>query len=472
MVSMAMRWAAGLVVLAATWARAGSVEADIRAVLADKALAKAQVGVVVARVTAGETRPAFVFQHNAEMPLIPASNLKVVTTSAALAVLGGDFRFRTVLTRSGNDLHVVGDGDPTLGDPELGEKIGWDYATVFRSWAGELRKAGITSVDNVYVDDSIFDRQFVHPNWPTDQLDEPYVAQVGGLNFHFNTIDIRARAGEGGITSSMTPKTSYVQLTTTARTGSKNAIGATRAQGTNRFEVRGELPRGGDETFLRTIHDPGLYGATVLVEVLREEGIEVKGGVGRSSGMRAKVAAGQLPVLASLETPLGVVLARCNKDSANLYAESLVKRVAAKGTGQPGSWAGARGVVSEWLTRIGVGGGQFTMDDGCGLSRGNRISAEAMVRILAYDFGAPTRDAMLRSMAVGGVDGTLRSRFEGDLRGRVFAKSGFIRGVSTLSGFVQTRGGQWYAFSILMNEVSGVKGLHERIVAAIDARTP
>src|SRR3954469_24360423 len=86
---------------------------DVRVLLQDKTLSKAEVGIEIVRLGA---KPEVLFRHNSDIPLIPASNLKIVTTSAALDRLGPDFKFRTVLARRGDDLILIGDGDPTLGD--------------------------------------------------------------------------------------------------------------------------------------------------------------------------------------------------------------------------------------------------------------------------------------------------------------------------------------------------------------------
>ena len=110
--------------------------------------------------------------------------------------------------------------------------------------------------------------------------------------------------------------------------------------------------------------------------------------------------------------------------------------------------------------------------DGCGLSKKNGISANAIARVLAHDFSSRNRDIFIQSLSVAGQDGTLDNRFkDSDLRGRVMGKSGFINGVSALSGFVHAKDDRWYAFSILMNGVGDVatcKQLQERIVKAID----
>jgi D-alanyl-D-alanine carboxypeptidase/D-alanyl-D-alanine-endopeptidase (penicillin-binding protein 4) len=178
-------------------------------------------------------------------------------------------------------------------------------------------------------------------------------------------------------------------------------------------------------------------------------------------------------MLAVHETPIATVLARANKDSMNLYAEAMCKRLGAAVSKSPGSWENGTAAVAAFLKSCGVDSNEFNIDDGCGLSRKNGISANAMARVLAHTFASKNRDLYIASLSVAGIDGTLDKRFDNsDLRGRVHAKSGFINGVSALSGYLKAKDGHWYAFAILMNGVSDVatcKQLQERIVKALDA---
>ena len=160
---------------------------DVSKALQNKAVKADKLGIEILELGDGSAAPPrTVFEHNATKPLGPASNLKVVTTAAALELLGRDFRFRTMLAvrpvagADGTfDVAIVGDGDPTLGDAEMLSKLGWGVDTVFVNWAGVLKQRGVTRVRNVCVDDSVFDEVFVHPNWPADQQHKRYVAQVG-----------------------------------------------------------------------------------------------------------------------------------------------------------------------------------------------------------------------------------------------------------------------------------------------------
>lgn len=475
-----------LLVVALFCSRAlGDLAGDIRAVLQDRYMQRVDAAVVVwalGRDTGNDNKS--LFEHQPTKPLIPASNLKLVTTGAALSVLKPDFRFQTVLVARASvggafEVAIVGDGDPTFGDLKLLEGTGWNATTVFRTWADLLKKVGITRISRLLVDDSIFDRQFFQPSWPADQENQHYCAQVAGLNLNANTVWFDVRPGKPGEAPSWTikPETGYVTVRNLATTSSKNAVWLARDRGSNQVSLRGECSE--PALGLRvTIHDPALFAGTVALETFRAAGIEVSEGPQRAEDVHAqlKADAGKWKVIAIHQTPLAQVINRTNKDSINLYAESLCKRMGFAATGQSGSWSNGTAAMASYLRSLGIADDQYRLDDGCGLSRKNAISAGAIVRVLADGFHGSASKTFVGSLAVGGMDGTLDNRFGGSLRGRVFAKSGYINQVSALSGYLRAADGNWYAFSILMNDVpSGTNGtakeMQERIVQAIDANT-
>jgi serine-type D-Ala-D-Ala carboxypeptidase/endopeptidase (penicillin-binding protein 4) len=453
---------------------------EVRKALQNKALKPEKVGVEIVRLGETPRQASTVFQHNASTPLIPASNQKLVTTAAAMQLLGRDFRFRTMLTLRGLDVALIGDGDPTLGDAEMLRKVGWDVDSVFQTWAELLKTRNITRIQNLYVDDSVFDEIFVHPNWPVEQQHKRYVAQVGGVNLNVNCVDFFLRITAFGefVTYTTSPATRYITISNVCATGEKNAVWLARQLGGNSIILRGETNASNREPIAVTVHDPPMYAATVLAETFRAAGIRIDGQVVRDTSIRQQVLDATVAPqqrwtpLAIHETPLSTVLARSNKDSVNLYAESLCKRMGHATTGESGSWANGSAAISGYLQALGVRSSEFNLDDGCGLSKKNAISANAIAHVLAHSFAGENRQAFIDSLSVAGEDGTLNRRFrDSDLRGRVFAKSGYVQGVSALSGYVRTRNDQWYAFSIIMNGVSDIataRMLQETIVAAID----
>ena len=466
-----------LVVLLAPCAARADLAADVGNLLADKQLKRAVVGVEIIRLGERPSDDATLFRKEAQTPLIPASNLKLLSTSAALHKLGPGYKFRTSLLAGNGDVAIAGGGDPTLGDSEFLKGTGWNVYTVFESWADQLVKRKITSVRDVIVDDSIFDEEFLHPNWPLDQVHKRYQAEVAGLNLNANVLEFAVRPTSVGQTATYTtnPDTRYAGVRNTCVTGNQNAIWLSREVGTNQIILRGETPGRAQVPVSVTIHDPPMYAGTVFAEVLRRKGIAVSGTVRRDRTLSAQREQRGLKVIAIHETPLTTVLGRANKESVNLYAESLCKLLGRETSGRPGSWENGTAALGAFLQSIGVARSEFTIDDGSGLSKRNAISAEAMAKVLTHNFHSAHRDVFRSSLAIAGVDGTLDGRFRGsDLRGRVFAKSGYVNGVCALSGYVRARDGRWYAFSILMNRVSGLAAMQqiqEKIVKAIDANS-
>jgi len=474
-----MRLLAPLVCLALTPLVRADLHSDIEAVLADKLLHKAAVGVEVVRLgdgagKDGAAKDEVVYQHNAQMPLVPASNLKLVTTAAALERLGPAFKFKTELRLTPeNDLVLIGDGDPALGDAEYLKKVGWKTTTLFEWWAVQMReKQNIRQVRDVLVDDGIFEEQMLHPHWPADQVQKRYVPEVSGLNLNANCVDFQILVGPSGqvVQYAMDPNTRYVMVRNACVAGSQNAIWLSREAANNNIILKGEAKHSTKEPVSVTVHDPALFAGTVLSETLATNGIRREGSVHRDNTLRARNVG---TVVAVHETPLATVLGRTNKDSMNLYAECLCKRLGHESSGKAGSWANGTLAVADFLRQSGIPDDQFHLDDGCGLSKENAVSAHVLAAVLSHQFHGKNKDLYVVSLSIAGIDGTLEDRFKGsDLRGRVVGKSGYVSGVRSLSGLLKTKDGTQYAFSILMNHVPDdptVKILQEKIVKAVDA---
>lgn len=471
-----------IAVVAAPTTRA-DLAGDVHAILHDKILAKADVALCIHRLSTDPQHSAIVYQSNAAVPLVPASNLKIVTTSAALDTLGPGFRFRTALVQRGDDLILVGDGDPTFGDAELLKKSNWGTLTVFQSWAKLLHQRGITHANRVLVDDSVFDQTFVHPDWPVAQQHLRYEAGVGGMNLNANCVDfyLRVSSRDQVVQYTEDPPTSYVTVHNACVAGGENAVWLSRLPGSNDVTLRGQTNTDNDQPISVSVQDPPLFAATVLAETLSASGIRIDKPVDRDLTVRKSLLgltpANGATILAVHETPIAAALARANKDSMNLYAECLCKRLGAATApaGGSGSWQNGVAAVRAFLGKVGVPAAQFHLDDGSGLSHENAISPDALCQVLIYDYFGANRQAFLDSLGIAGVDGKFfQARFANtDLRGRVLGKSGFVNGVSGLTGFVHAKDGNWYCFSILMNGIpnganSVAKTLQERIIEALD----
>ncbi len=444
--------AASLLLAAA--ARADSLDARLNTLLGAALVKNASVSLDVIEITA--KGPVRLFGHNAEMPLGPASNTKLLTTAATFEKYGPDASFKTTLYLSGEDLVLVGGGDPALGDATLSPEE--RLTAPFVAFAQQLKKANITHYRNLVLDDRVFDQQWVHPRWPTDQRLNWYEAGVDGLNFNCNCLDWLPTLGKSGVGIKLMPETRYVSVTNSAKPGKSTVISLLRPATSNVFQLRGTVaanPPAGADPYSVPVYDPGLWTGSVLRDVLEEEGISATGEVRRVTA-EEKIPAGTL--VATHDTPILTTLKRANTNSINMMAECMCKRLGHDATGKPGSWENGTAAVEAYAKSVGVDPAWVSLDDGSGLSNRNKVAARAFTTVLAHVAARPDGEAFIDTLARPGEDGTLLKRFKGmAVAPHVRAKTGHITGVSTLSGYIETgdAGGRRFAFSILVNKYQG-----------------
>ncbi len=474
------------------WSDNAASAADVSSALAQIAessgLARNSIAYCVIDAATGATVAA----RNADAPMAPASNMKVLTTGAALLRLGGEFQFQTRLVASATGegaaqsvrLTVVGGGDPALGDPELLKNCSWvdengvvhqglGTTELLTSWVDGVRSAGITRVSEVVVDARIFESEGFHPSWPAEQAAAPFCAEVWGLNFHANTVDILPRVvGKSATIGVMDPPYDWLP-STAASSGKKSnkAFWVGRVPGSNALSYGGNVVANPKDQLALTVHDTPVLFAELLARRLKAAGIDVQ---------RSRVATASDPtpegttIGAVFQTPIAVVLKRANTDSQNLYAECLFKRMGSAAanhpldsdtilpgpTVRPGSWAnGADALRAIVAQRVDANTAQsWVIADGCGLARENRITATGLARWLrSFAIDAQFAAMYFDSFAVAGKTGTVSKRFNGleKYRTTVQCKTGYIRGVSCLSGRVDSGDGRQFLFAILGNNLSG-----------------
>ncbi|MCC6285531.1 MAG: D-alanyl-D-alanine carboxypeptidase/D-alanyl-D-alanine-endopeptidase [Phycisphaerales bacterium] len=487
---LARAWVFALLLVALGSARAeaddAALLAEVRGLVREARLDGARVGVSIRDLKTGEILAAV----NDRERFIPASNMKLLTTGAALSVLGPDFQFRTEVLVRGESLVLRGSGDPTLGDPEYLDEITprRNVEELLAALADAVATGGVAGVREVVVDDRIFDRQWVHPDWPADQLDRHYCTGVAGLNFHRNIIDFFASpnpAGEGAPSFQTQPVAPWIASDVrvsakTVRSG-KNTFWVRRDEQVDRFTLMGDVRFATEAPERRALHDAPSFAGRLLADRLRQAGVRVGSGdvqrVARLAAEGEDLSGGR--VLAAVTTPVRDVTLLCNRDSVNLYAEALLKRMGREISGERGSWASGAAVLRMVLgERLGPdAAGEVTVSDGSGMSRANQVSPRVMTAWLESIYeDERVGPAFVESLATPG-SGTLERRFrEVRVQNHVAAKSGLLNGVRTLSGYVtEPATGRTLAFSVLVNDLplSGeapqrALRLHERIVAAAD----
>lgn len=461
------------------------VQGQLRQMIDSHDLRDTRVAVMVADLDTGRT----LAQINAHEPMIPASNMKLITTATALDILGPDFLFRTELELVDTDaeaptLVIRGDGDPAFADPVLLEAHSYDVEEVLEHWIEAVREVaeqrGLERFERLVVDDRVLDRNFVHPTWPEAQLNRSYAAEVAGINFYRNCIDIRLlpanRAGEAP-SAEIYPDVPFIRTVNRARTGGDDAYWFSRARQSNRFTFHGSVRNRPWEPTQVTVHDPPMFFGRLLAHRLEEDaGLTIES-VERPEDDQM-LPAGR--ILHRIQTTLDAVLERINRDSQNMFAEAVLKRMGHAVTGAPGSWEnGAAAVRLSLRQRLGPDSALTQVSDGSGFSRDNRTTAAILVNLLHslhHDENAEKTRFFRRSLAVAGESGTLEDRM-GDLDAVVFGKSGYLRGVSALSGYIvlEGEGGaeRTLAFSFLFNGFEPplynhqMKQLQNRMVEAI-----
>ena len=456
---------------------------------------------------------SLMYSRNSRTRLLPASNVKLFTTASALDQLGPDYRYRTTVHVDGairdstlhGDLVVRGTGDPTLGHEDAymesyeNSDDTYDVTAPFRAWADSLKAAGITRINgNIVGDATIFPGPALGRGWSWDNTPYSYSAEISGLVFNRNTVDLTVKGtsiGEPGWIQ-LAPDTDYVEvenqsLTVPSRVDANSDYD--RPLGTNTIRVGTLVPAGSSDDRSMAITDPARYFSHVLREVLTEEGIDVEGG---TVALTSEEDREQVPPYSTLERiashespPLAEIIDLINEDSENLYAEQVLRTL---GTDRPVEDNDLDEDIEPGTAEMGVAAAMRTLKearvdtsaiqwaDGSGLSRHNQKPPLAVAQLLRHMWTHPTsdvRDAFLGSLPVGGEDGTLSHRYRGHAaaRGRVQAKTGTLSNVSALSGYVTTNGGTPLAFVIMcnhhLNDTSRVQDAQDLIVNALARQT-
>lgn len=448
---------------------AARLSGELRALLDGYPRRGARWGVMVVSLDRGDT----LFSAAPDSALAPASNVKLLTSAAALRELGPDYRYRTWVVTDGfvegptlrGDLILYGTGDPGISDRFHASKT-----AVFEGLADQLARRGITTVTGRLVGDaSLLPGPLRPPGWEPEDLNDHFAAAVSALSFNENVVSLRVEpAPAPGLPPTVHTHPDRAGLTVVNQAVTSAGPGVllmVRDEPTDPVVVRGSIRHRSRAQWRElTVPEPAAFAVSVFRSVLESRGIRVMGedAVVRDPAASAvgghpltAPALGHRPrarVLAThVSPPLSDYLAVVNKRSNNLVSELVFRTVGRVVTGDGSPEASARAVAAS-LQRLGVDTAALVQTDGSGLDAGNRARAATFVELLARLASTPDWPAFWATLPEAGNRRELGRMFRTPAAGNLRAKTGTIAGVSALSGVVQSRDGELLAFSILVND--------------------
>jgi D-alanyl-D-alanine carboxypeptidase/D-alanyl-D-alanine-endopeptidase (penicillin-binding protein 4) len=409
-------------------------------------------GVLVVSLSTGDT----LFASNPDLQLLPASTMKLFTSSLALDRFGADGKFETTVLRAGalgsdgvlrGDLVLRGAGDPTL----TGRAEDDGGSPPMDALAQQVAAAGVKHVTGDVVGDaSAFLDGKIPEGWRTRYLNASYAARVSALSFNENKMTIVVRPNGGRAELSFQPPVSGLPIANNVKvtSASGNARIGVHQDSTGRLVVGGWIgAQSRQRAYQVMVEGPELFAAAALRAALTAQGITVDGPVRTGSTPRDAIA------IATFDSPpLQEIVTQMNGESNNHFAE-LLFRDAASSVGTPGSAENANILLRRFLyEKAEVAPTAVFAADGSGLSTLDRVTARAMVKLLGYVRKAPWGSVVEQSLPVAGETETLKHRMRSTAAmGNLHAKTGTTNDVASLGGYVTAKDGEQLAFSFIYN---------------------
>ena len=426
------------------------------------------------------------FARNAHRKFVPASNQKVLVTATAMSLLGPDFRYETEVWATGSRMGSMLDGDLVMlasGDPTFSDRF-WDSGTAaLDAIADTLYRRGVHDVTgSMFVDVSAWDSATVGPTWEVEDLRFAYGSTGGAFAIDEGEIELIVSAGPAvGSPASVawSPRGTSDFVTSrivTAPPDSSTRVRASYHPESRRLTLEGRAEFGQIDTVSVAARDPVRQAAAALGSALGRRGLTFQGGTQVAWTDSVRVGRGCLSglvpecpnaghIFTMVSPPLVDITQQLLERSQNWMAEQLIRTLGAE-RGEEGSWSEGVKVIQDFLVdEVGIDSLDVAPRDGSGLSAYNLVTPRALVRLLTFMANGPNAEAYRGALASPGEEDSTLERRLLDLEGRVFAKTGTISNVNSLSGYLVRDDGSEIVFSILSNG----SGLSSSVVrAAID----
>ena len=441
-----------------------SIDGAISTLAKDSSLKNASISFVVKDLDSN----VIISEYNPNLSLPSASTMKVVSTAAALDILGSYFKFETKIMYDGyidsnnvlhGNIYIKGGGDPTLGSKYFKEK----YGLFMSSWVHEISKLGVDSIaGSVIGDASFFSDEYVASTWSWGDIGNYYGAGVSGLTIYDNTIKFEFSSGplarDSTFVDCFYPYTPDLIIDNRVKASNTKKDLAYIYGGPNNptRTIKGTIPKGQVEYVVKgSIHEPAYVTAFELESALWEYGISVGGNattIRRMKSLGNDFESERKDIFITKSPTLSQIVYWTNLISNNLYAEHLLKHIGVKKYGDGSVFSSTLAVTKYWSSK-GIDMTGFYMNDGSGLSRSNAITASQLVGILEYmKLKSKYSKSFLSSLPVAGKTGTLRSiGKKTKIAGNLKAKSGTMTRIKSYAGYVKSASGRNLAFAIVIN---------------------
>jgi D-alanyl-D-alanine carboxypeptidase/D-alanyl-D-alanine-endopeptidase (penicillin-binding protein 4) len=448
------------------WASTGAeLPAPVAQVIAAQRLPLRAISIAIVDPDSGRV----ILSENPDTPRSPASTIKVLTTIAALDLLGPSFTWHTRASIRGEFKDGVLDGDLILqggGDP---------YMTLERWWsfAHALRARGLKTIHgDIVIDNTAFSLPPEDPGEFDGRPNRSYNVVPDALMVNFQSVEFRVvpDAAARRIDVIASPAPVNLAIENHVRFAAGRCGGAAGRVDFKVASARWDLvvfsgalsPHCTERSFTRVLLQPSTYAFGTFVELWRELGGDVTG------KLRVEAAPAETEALLSFDSlSLGEIVRLTNKFSSNLMARHLLLTMGEERAGAPATLEKGAAAIFDWSRERGLDLQGMDIDNGSGLSRSTRISALQMANILSVAYHSRFAPEFLASLPLAGVDGTLRSRMRTTPAGTVRLKTGHLDGVSGVAGYVTASSGKTYVLVSLVNHPRADFGAGEPVHAAL-----